>query len=172
MTKGLIGGLLLLLMPSTVLAQSTAQKIGEAWNEHYRDSVTKNYQARIQDNARCKAYKDQLASTGTRHASAASGRYVLDMTKIIDAAKADSCLHGVQPDISEHLEARPQGVTKSGAPERTSKPDKRMAGLDRLKRACENAHERNRRSPSRENTLNADNACSSYESERKLLTGR
>ncbi|RZO82784.1 MAG: hypothetical protein EVA65_16600 [Oceanococcus sp.] len=172
MKKALIGGLMLVLISPSVLAQSAARQIGEAWNEHYRDRVTKNYQARIQDNTRCKAYRDQLAANSRRHASAASGQYMLDMQAVIDGAKADSCLHGVQPDISKYLEARPQGVTRSASASPTVASDKRLSGLERLKRACDEAHERNRRSPSRENTLNADDACSSYESERKLLTGR
>lgn len=159
--------LALFFAPATGIAQRDAQKLGELWNSTYRDSVIRNYQTRIQDNARCDAYKKQMKHHGQRHGSAASGPFMMDMQSIIDSARADSCLHGVQPDISGHLKSRKQGVSKSNGPRNAKSAE--MLNLDALKKDCDSAHEENRKSPSRENILKADSICEAFEIERQRI---
>ena len=72
----------------------------------------------------------------------------------------------------QQLKAEKARKNKEDFQRRNAVTESRNKYLQELQADCNEAHERNRKSPSRENTLNADEVCSKYEAERVRMAGR
>ena len=71
---------------------SLTQELGQNYNLHHRNNVIRNHQSRIKQDTRCSVFRDRIHAAGTRHETAASGGFALDIMAVTDAAAQADCV--------------------------------------------------------------------------------
>jgi hypothetical protein len=72
-------------------ATAAANGVGKSYLESNRDSIIRNWQARVASTPQCAQFKDRFLAAGSRYDNAVNGMFVGDMLKIWDATKAGGC---------------------------------------------------------------------------------
>jgi hypothetical protein len=101
---GVLGGLalstvficdLLKSRASSAEVSEVSNSVGKFYLESNRDSIIKNWQAKVSSTPSCVQFKERFKDAGGRYDNAANGMFVQDMTKVWDATKAAGCAASV-----------------------------------------------------------------------------
>ncbi len=147
--------------------RSALEALTDTVMESHRDRAISSYQSRVDDSARCRPLQLKFATEGKRFPNAFGGSFITAMQKIMKEVEAAQCVYGKAPSEEELAklseEQREHENRKKAFQAQNARTEGRNNHLIALKKDCELAHALNRKQPTREHILAADEACAKYE---------